>query len=130
MTRTWTRLLAAGGMLLAVSSAVAFDPLKTDILHLRLGMTEADVVAILARQGIAGAGLQREVRACARHSPALCVALIQARTGDGRLTISFGSANVETGQPAVVAIHYWLDGRQPGEPAMIRTSVLDRFGPP
>lgn len=125
-----TRLLIAVLCIVAATgSAGAFDPAGIDILRLRLGMSEADVVEVLAAQGNVGPGFQRGLRACSEEPAASCLASIAARTKDGMLTIRFSEAS-DTGQPLVMSIEYRLDGKGQNEPGMIRAAVLERFGQP
>ena len=103
------------GFLLAIASvsaapsAGAFDAAGADIIGLRLGMPEADVVAGLRQQGFP----------TARDRGALT-----ARTRDGTLTIDL------TGDRGVRQIRYILAGRASGEQEKIGTSMIDRFGTP
>ena len=93
---------------LVALTAAAFDPQGADVIGLRLGMPEAEVVAALGRQGFAAA----------RDHDALV-----ARTRDGTLTI--GLIDGRVGE-----IRYEFQGRGTGEADKIATSILDRFGSP
>jgi len=114
---------AAMGAILAFRSAGALEPRGTDILTVRLGMTVAEVIGTLTAQGFAGAGLEI-VRIPCREAPGTrCVSMVSTRTKDGAITVSFTDASV------VSAIVYRFDGKKPGEPEAILTSVRNRYGP-
>jgi hypothetical protein len=125
-------LLTAGLLLLLAGRSEAFDAGSVDILTLRLGQSEDEVVARLADQGIGEARMQRQRHACPRNPAVICLAAIQARTRDGMLTITFGDATTGTASDVVFVhrIEYRLSGKGAGEPDMIRASVLNRFGEP
>ncbi len=104
-------------LLLALAPTLcwATDPLKVDILLLRLGMREEEVLQHLARQG-----------APVTQGPGTTdggTALL-ARTRDGRLRIEL-SPSGETRE-----ITYFFMGHGPNEANLVRGSVLDRFGRP
>src|SRR4051794_12011660 len=125
-------LLAVGLLLLLAGRSEAFDAGSIDILTLRLGQSEDEVVARLADQGIGEARMQRQRHACPHDPAASCLTAIQARTRDGMLTISFGNPASRTASEdvSVHRIEYRLSGKGAGEPDMIRASVLNRFGEP
>ncbi|MGE0418119.1 MAG: hypothetical protein AB7O80_15045 [Acetobacteraceae bacterium] len=125
---TLAMALCCGPLMLAAATARAFDPQAIDILTLRLGMTEAQVTERLASQGYVEAQQRHLMRPCAEHQAIHCLATIAARTKDGLLEIGF--TGEIPGTEAVDRIVYTLDGRRPGEPEAIETSVLQRFGPP
>ncbi len=110
------------------SPAAAFDPRGVDILTLRLGMHEPQVIERLDRQGYLNDRLVRHRVPCPAPAGGTCLATITARTMDGLLTIAF-SAN-SPGAEVVTRITYTLDARKPGEPEAIESAVLDRYGPP
>lgn len=96
-------------VVLAATAGQAFDPAGVDIIGLRLGMPEAEIVTTLQRQGFAVA-----------HDHGA----LTARTRDGQLSIDLSEAQ------AVRLIRYTFSGNGVGEALKIRTSVLDRFGRP
>jgi hypothetical protein len=102
-------ILLAIAFMSAALPAGAFDAAGADIIGLRLGMPEADVVAGLKQQGFP----------IARDHGALT-----ARTRDGTLTIDL------TGDRGVRQIRYILAGRAGGEQEKIGISMIDRFGTP
>lgn len=118
-------LLAIGFTLLAQGSAAALDPASIDILGFRLGMTRADVRAALTAQGSQDR-MQEERSPCPDAPTRACVSAVLVHTRDGLLTVRFDAGS--TGR--VRAIIYTLNGRGPGEPAIIRAAVADRFGRP
>jgi hypothetical protein len=93
----------------AAAPAQAFDAAGADILGLRLGMSESDVVATLAHQGYAADPAPRA---------------ITANTKDGRLRVVLSAEHDATD------ITYVLYDRGAGAPARIRESILSRFGDP
>ena len=101
--------VVAMAILLPVTPGKALDATGTDIIGLRLGMPERQIVAVLQHQGFA----------VARDHGALT-----ARTRDGQLTIDLAANG------AVRQIRYVFTGHGAGEPQTIRASMLDRFGPP
>ena len=96
-------LTATGGC------AWALDPMRADILSLRLGMTEAEATARLAAQGLRWTRVPGS---------------IQAVTKDGGLTIGLA----ESGPIARIA--YTFTGRGQNEDAVIRAAVIDHYGQP
>ena len=80
-----------------------------DIIGLRLGMSEADVVARLAHQG---------------YVVSSTLEAITANTMDGRLRI------VLSAERGVTEISYAFYGRGAGAPAKIREAIIIRFGDP
>jgi hypothetical protein len=125
------RCLLATLFLLALASpaAAALNPRKADILGLRLGMTEAEIVARLLSQGVAGLSIQQEHGKCLTEAEDVCIDRMTAPTRDGTLLIRFVTAPGAK-EAAAWSIAYTLTGRLPGEPAMIHDAVLDRFGQP
>lgn len=111
------------------AAAATLDPREVDILGLRLGMTEAEIVARLASQGIARISIQEEHGRCLGATPDICIDRMLAPTRDGTLLIRF-AAQPHAGEAAAWSIAYTLAGRMPGEPEIIRNAVLDRFGKP
>jgi hypothetical protein len=119
----------SGGLLLLIAcTALAFDPSAVDILTLRLGMTELQVIERLNAQGYVDPQLRRIDRPCPGHAAARCLAEIVARTRDGWLAIGFVGRTA--GTEVVDRIAYTFDARRPGEPDAIEASVLNRYGPP
>ncbi len=135
-------------MVAATAAADAADPASVDILGLRLGMAEPQVAAVLLHQGVAPGRMTRQTGPCDNNRTC---ATITARTRDGELAIRLApdagdpeasraatmlpaATRPETalGDPAlkVARISYTLRGTGPGEPTMIRASILERFGPP
>ena len=105
-------------ILLSVSKpSHALDLTKADILTLRLGMSEPDILSHLAVQG---AQVTRGERCGVSH----CPDAIEARMKDGAMTILF-----EPGGGARKIV-YRFNGRGPNEDAIIRAAVLDHFGTP
>jgi hypothetical protein len=102
----WTTAIAA---LLAASPVRAFEPAGIDIIGLRLGMQENEVVATLARQGYV-----------ASRTPAA----ITANTLDGRLQVTLST------QRGVTEINYAFRGYGAGEREKILEAMLTRFGEP
>ena len=108
------RLLPLIALSLPLSGTVyAFDPHATDILSLRLGMTEPEVIAKLETQG--SADIQRLLRGEE--------VAVRAATRDGWLDIHFGPAGARS-------IAYDFGNRYGREAESIRTSILDRYGAP
>ena len=96
---------------LAAEPTHAFEAAGADIIGLRLGMSESEVVAELAHQGYA-----------AHPTPQA----ITANTKDGRLQV------VLSAEQGVTEISYVLYDRGAGAPAKIRESILEpvrRSGP-
>ena len=94
---------------LAVEPTYAFEAAGADIIGLRLGMSEPEVVAVLAHQGYAA---HRTPRA------------VTANTKDGRLQV------VLSEHQDVTEISYVLYDRGAGAPEKIRESIWGRFGDP
>ena len=94
---------------LAAAPIHAFEAAGADIIGLRLGMSESEVVAELARQGYV-----------AHTTPQA----ITADTKDGRLQVALSA------ELGVREISYALYDRGAGAPAKIRESILGRFGDP
>jgi hypothetical protein len=94
---------------LAAEPAHAFDAAGADIIGLRLGMSESEVVAELAHQGYAARPTQKA---------------ITANTKDGRLQVVLSAAQ------GVIEITYVLYDRGAGAPAKISEAILGRFGDP
>ena len=94
---------------LAAGPAHAYEAARADIIGLRLGMSESEVVAELAHQGYA-----------AHHTPQA----ITADTKDGRLQVVLSAAQ------GVTEISYVLYNRGAGAPGKIREAILSRFGDP
>ncbi|HEY1932736.1 MAG TPA: hypothetical protein VGG99_12040 [Acetobacteraceae bacterium] len=111
------------------TAAATLDPREVDILGLRLGMTESDIVGRLLSQGVARLSIQEEHGKCLTEAEDVCIDRITAPTRDGTLRIRFAIASGAS-QATAWSIAYTLTGRLPGEPGMIRDAVLDRFGQP
>ncbi len=107
-----------------IEGARALDPLAIDILTFRLGMSPQEVERGLIRQGIQPVDWVRRHVACPNRPDAACLSSLTVPTQDGTLEIGFSLA------ARVERIDYTLRATGPGEPAMIRASVLNRFGPP
>jgi hypothetical protein len=101
--------VVAMAVMLAANRGNALDPAGTEIIGLRLGMAEHEVVATLRHQGFA-----------VTHDRGA----LSARTRDGRLTVDL------TEDQAAWQIRYVFTGNGAGEPAKIEAAMLDRFGPP
>jgi hypothetical protein len=96
-------------MFLTAGPIRAFEAAGADIIGLRLGMSESEVVAGLAQQGYA-ADLAAEV--------------ISSTTKDGRLQVALSPGR------GVTEISYAFFWRGAGAPIKIRDSILARFGDP
>jgi hypothetical protein len=94
---------------LAAGAAHPFEAAGADIIGLRLGMSEAEIVARLAHQGYAVTN---------------SAGTITAKTMDGRLEI------VLSADRGVTEISYAFYGRGAGAPAKIREAIIIRFGDP
>jgi hypothetical protein len=94
---------------LAAAPIHAFEAAGADIIGLRLGMSESEVVGALAHQGYV-----------AHPTPQA----ITASTKDGRLQV------VLSAEQNVREISYVLYDRGAGAPAKIRESIWGRFGDP
>jgi hypothetical protein len=117
-------LIALSLLLPVVGSALAFEPHDIEILTLRLAMPAAEVASRLRAQGSAESQWTRVQRPCPGQPAGDCLAMLSAPTKDGWLEIAFST------RQTVLRIGYTLRATGAGEPAIIRTSVLDRFGPP
>ena len=109
------------------SAALGFDPRGVDIIAFRLGMTEAEVMGQIDRQGYRDEAFRRLDTPCPGASQARCISVIEARTRDGALRLQFAPAKSE---PTVERISYTFDARRPNEPEALERAVLDRYGPP
>jgi hypothetical protein len=89
--------------------AWALDPAAADILTLRLGMTDAEVITRLDTQG---ARIARDG------------GTIRARTKDGDLRVAFDDGG------RVSRIVYAFTGHGLNEAAAVREAVIERFGTP
>jgi hypothetical protein len=94
---------------LTAGPTLAFEAAGADIIGLRLGMSESDVVARLAHQGYAVISTPET---------------ITANTMDGRLQI------VLSADRGVTEISYAFYGRGAGAPAKIHEAIIIRFGDP
>lgn len=111
----------------AAPASHAANPEAFDILGLRLGMAEPRVDAVLLQQGVPSSRISRSGGGC--EDQRRCSVTITAPTRDGALTVRLiGSGPAPVFE--VTQIAYSFKGIAPGEPAMIRTSLLQRFGPP
>lgn len=95
----------------------ALDPMRTDILGFRLGMTETEVLNKLTIQG---AGVTR-AGPCGQ-SP--CVVPVLARLTDGTMTIQFGPDG------RVRRVDYRFAGPVAKDNPIVREAVLDHYGAP
>ncbi len=102
-------LAAAMAALLAAGPVRAFDASGADIIGLRLGMPETEVLARLGRQG---------------YVPKQTPGAIEASTLDGRLQI------VLSADRGVTEIRYIITGRRRGDPVEVQASIIFRFGAP
>ena len=111
------------------SSSLAFDPATTDILGLRLGMNEEQIMAILARQGVPPSHIAHQGPPCIEDRG--CETVINVATTDGALTISLTLPVAGRDRsPIVREIRYAFRGRGVDEPRAIAESVLEHFGRP
>jgi hypothetical protein len=101
--------LVAMSVLLAAAPSNAFNVADADIVGLRLGMPEAEIVVALRRQGFAVA-----------HDHGA----LTAHTRDGQLTVDL------TGNRAAQRIRYVFTGNGVGEPAKLQAAIRERFGAP
>lgn len=113
---------------IAVSPARAFDPRITDILLLRLGMTEAQALDRLRAQGWSGPLVKRDTRPCPTDRSRQCVTAIHSRSRDGLVDVTFATGR--DGDPVAVRIDYTIDGKSPAEAFAIEQGALTRYGPP
>jgi hypothetical protein len=105
------RHLASAAVIVAVLAAGpihAFEAAGADIIGLRLGMSESEVIAELTHQGFATSRAQ---------------GAITSDTKDGRLRVVSSSQRV-------TEIIYMFYGRGVGGPAGVQEAVLTRFGNP
>ena len=110
--------------ILVPAASQGFDPRHIDIIDYRLGMTEAEITAVVERQGFLDAAYHRDDTPCPTDPARRCLSAIEARTKDGTLVLTFSiEARVER-------ITYSLDVRKPKAAARLERSVLDRYGPP
>lgn len=129
MRRGRGRALAMALMVFPIAAGHALNAASMDILGLRLGMAEPQVAAILLRQGIPQSRITRNVGAC-QGQPG-CNVTIMAPTRDGQVSVGLARDEADAeASPVVAQIVYTLKGTQPNEAPMIRSSVLERFGPP
>lgn len=110
--------------ILAPAASQGFDPRHIDIIDYRLGMTEAEVTAVVARQGFFDAAFRREDAPCPADPARRCLSAIEAHTKDGTLVFAFSA------EARVERITYSLDVRKPKAADLLERSVLDRYGPP
>jgi hypothetical protein len=105
------RSLMVGALLAGLpgTSALALDPLHTEIITLRLGMTEAEIANQLAIQGYK----------TTPDGPG-----VQARTRDGFLRVVFSP----DGRARRIA--YTFNGRGLNEGAILRAAMVDHYGRP
>jgi hypothetical protein len=102
-------IVLAAAALFAAGAAFGFDAAGVDIIGLRLGMEEAEVVSQLKHQGIAATESGET---------------ISAKTMDGRLQIALSA------ERTVTEIRYVFGGRGQGGPARVREAILTHFGDP
>ncbi len=102
-------LTTAMVVVLAAGNGNAFDAAGADIIGLRLGMPEAEILVRLARQGFSVTRSQGS---------------LTTTTRDGQLTVDLASDR------GAVQIRYTFAARQPGEPETIRAAIINRFGAP
>jgi hypothetical protein len=109
--RTVRRIASAAAIaaFLAAGSASAIDATSVDIIGLRLGMPDTEVVAQLSHQGYK---ISRTPEG------------IAATTRDGHLQIAL------TPQRGVTEIRYVFNGHATGEPEVLHDAILTRFGNP
>ncbi len=109
---------------LAPAASQGFDPRHIDIIDYRLGMTEAEITAVVERQGFLHNAFHREDAPCPVDPARRCLSAIEAHTKDGALIFTFSA------EGQVRRITYSLDVRKPKSAALLERSVLDRYGPP
>jgi hypothetical protein len=96
-------------VLLAATPSNALDTTEADIIGLRLGMPEAEIIVALRRQGFAVA-----------HDHGA----LTTYTRDGQLTVDLNPNR------AAQRIRYAFAGNGVGESGKLLAAILDRFGPP
>jgi hypothetical protein len=96
-------------VILGASPGNAYDAARAEIIGLRLGMPDTEVLVTMHRQGFA-----------VTHDHRTLI----ARTRDGQLTVDL------TDDQAVRRIRYVFSGNGVREAEKIEESVLERFGPP
>jgi hypothetical protein len=101
--------MVAIAAILAAAPARGFDANGTDILGLRLGMEEPEIIARLKSQGYFASGTSDA---------------IMADTKDGQLQVMLTAGRGAT------EIRYAFTGHRMNEPAVLRESVMLRFGDP
>lgn len=126
----FTLLAAFLPLLLLAGPARGLDPHQVDILTLRLGMTEAEATDHLLAQGIPIDAIAGQRHPCPDTKLGTCLTSVTAPTRDGRLVLHFRPGGQGAASHTVDSIVYTLKLRSFGEPAMIQTSVLGRYGPP
>jgi len=127
MERAISTALAVALTGFVATAGHALNPAGLDIIGLRLGMTEPQVVAVLQRQGAQAGRIVRRDSRCGNHPG--CDVTITAPTIDGAVSISLSTPN-NGGGPVVKQISYKLNDRAIGEAEKIRSSMVDRFGTP
>jgi hypothetical protein len=106
--RTMASLMTMA-VILGASPGNAYDAARAEIIGLRLGMPDTEVLVTMHRQGFA-----------VTHDHRTLI----ARTRDGQLTVDL------TDDQAVRRIRYVFSGNGVREAEKIEESVLERFGPP
>ena len=96
-------------VLFAAGPAGALDATGIDIIGLRLGMQEAEVLAQLGQQG---------------YAMSRTTDLIAGNTRDGRLQVTLSNKR------GVTEIRYSFHGSSMDEPAKINEAIFSRFGVP
>jgi len=103
------------------------------LMGLRLGMTPADVLAVLAPQA---ARVVRRTRPCGGRT-GRCLATLRARTPDGWVEVGFAPTDASAGnarRPAAREmawrIRLMIGGAGSADPRQVRAATVAHFGPP
>ena len=103
------------------------------LMGLRLGMTPADVLAVLAPQA---ARVVRRTRPCGGRT-GRCLATLRARTPDGWVEVGFaptdsssGNAHRPAARETAWRIRLMIGGAGSADPRQVRAATVAHFGPP
>jgi hypothetical protein len=112
--------------------AHAAGPVRLEILSLHPGMTAPEVLTQLHKQGIGDTSIKEHRQACVSTQAGSCIATIDARTLDGRLSIALveAAAGAPAAQDIVYRIDYRITGRGAGDAGALRAAAIDWYGRP
>ena len=130
MSRHSTAWLAPLVLLSLARPAAGFDPRQVDVLTLRLGMTETEATERLLAQGVRAEAIGRQRVPCPEAPGRTCLTTLTAPTRDGVLVLHFRPDGRAAASLRADLLVYTLHVRSSGEPAMVRASVLARYGVP